>query len=923
MPLNKLSDSGQRVGTPDVQTTTFSADGVSRFICNNWDEVIAAQGSHPFDIVIVGSGMYGGYCAAKLFEFGEQLAQQLRSQNISSQPIVPRILVIESGPYLINQHIQNLPRVGALGSIVERAVVDPSQVLPQGAGFVPHHRCVGGKSLFWGGWTPRLTDDDFAKDWPKEVIDALKFSTPKGSPKSVGDGYEAVEFENGTWPVADFINGKLFEIFRANASEVLSDASRPTKLLPNPGFKTAAIRAAWIDFKNKSKAAVWNGLKAEEKAALFKALDAIGAELDAPPEFCPVNPTIAVLGDSPGSGLFAMDKFSSLPLLIDAIRDAKGRAGDVDQKSRLFLLPNAEVLKLETSQSVVQQVVIGLRDPFSPDDRDRSRVVRLDLKPGALVVLAGNTINSTRLALNSVRRPAQLEPNQELIGRNLMAHVRGNFFWRINREALNVPPELPSELETAALHVRGKITTSKGQTGQFHFQFYATPNLADDASSPEQFLYIMVPNIEDLQRILESQRAGKIVVGIRNTGETFGDRTSSLGSNFNSGWISVNPFGGTGDDVYRENGAELRIPKVFVNLVETSEDSEVRNAQSDAAFEFIAKLTGQSVADVKDTSGTKPVQFLNPGTNQNQDRPGTTYHESGTLWMGTDYTKSVTDSNGRLHHVSNLYCTDQAIFPSVGSANPVNTGLALTRKIARSIVKRFESAKLNSLEPGFQQLYTGNISSDGWQYVGPKFNGQVPFFDVTPEAGVPIIGAGFGEPGFDSVLGVLWYTKRTFGDFVLKLDWRAFDIHANSGIFIRTPKPVILDDQNYYNSATEIQIDERGYRYDPPNSFYGSPLHKTGSVYGIFPAQQWAAKIIGPRGTPLAGLWNSYEIRAQGPSLEVILNDKLVAKGRFASLQPAGSPDATNSVHTFKRSDGFIGLQCHTEHVQFRNIRIQ
>ena len=53
--------------------------------------------------------------------------------------------------------------------------------------------------------------------------------------------------------------------------------------------------------------------------------------------------------------------------------------------------------------------------------------------------------------------------------------------------------------------------------------------------------------------------------------------------------------------------------------------------------------------------------------------------------MGDDPAKSVTDTNGRFHHVANAYCADQALFPSVGSANPALTGLTLTRKIAEHI----------------------------------------------------------------------------------------------------------------------------------------------------------------------------------------------------------------------------------------------
>jgi len=32
--------------------------------------------------------------------------------------------------------------------------------------------CIGGRSLFWGGWSPRLTADDLAR-WPQELANYL------------------------------------------------------------------------------------------------------------------------------------------------------------------------------------------------------------------------------------------------------------------------------------------------------------------------------------------------------------------------------------------------------------------------------------------------------------------------------------------------------------------------------------------------------------------------------------------------------------------------------------------------------------------------------------------------------------------------------------------------------------------------------
>lgn len=848
MTLNRLVDSGQPLSTPDVQRTTFSLDAVARLVCNTWEEILAAQTGGQFDAIVIGSGMYGAYTATKLFELGRRTANPDQS---------PRVLVLESGPFVISEHVQNLTRVGDIGSFVEENLVDPGQV--QGSSsFAKHHRCIGGKSLFWGGWTPRLVDADVEKVdengdrlWSKDIQEYLfRKAQPDGS---VFDGYEFIEREIGAYPIQDFINGSLYDALFKSGKNVIEKQRVPSL-----------------------------------KAVL--------------------PPPIAVQGESPVSGLFSIDKFSSLPLLLDSIREAKEKP---DQSSKLFLVPYAEVIKLETVNGVVTQVVVALVDPSAPKDKSKARVVRLNLKPSAMVIVAGNTINSTRLALNSFPRPRQLAPAGELMGRNLMSHVRGNFVWKVSRNALGISAT-DTTLKTAALHVQGSTQTSQG-AGQFHFQFYAAPNVNTGAfpgaaNNPEEFLYRMIPNLEDVQSILEAQKelGDRVVIGIRTCGETFGNRTSPIGSNNNVSWMSVNTFGGTGDDIYFENGQPLRIPKAFVNSVETPDDKAVRVAQAQAAFAFIEALANQPPGSATSPDPNDPIQFFKGG----EDLPGTTYHESGTLWMGTDYTKSVTDANGRFHHVSNAYCVDQSIFPTVGSANPVPTGLTLSRKIVRSIIERYTSQEVSS-EEGFETLYRGNFKADGWEIA---VSGSQNFFDVQNQS-IPVLGAGVGD--IKNVgLGVLWFTRKKFKNFILKLEWKAFDIEVNSGIFLRTPEPTSLDD-SFYNSSIEIQIDERGY--DFPNNIYGSPLHKTGAVYEVFSAQRWAAKVLSSRNSDNSSYWNSYEIRVQGNEIEVKLNNQLVSAGTFPELLEFAAPSDGKK----KRSEGFIGLQCHTEVVQFRNIRIK
>ena len=53
--------------------------------------------------------------------------------------------------------------------------------------------------------------------------------------------------------------------------------------------------------------------------------------------------------------------------------------------------------------------------------------------------------------------------------------------------------------------------------------------------------------------------------------------------------------------------------------------------------------------------------------------------------MGDDPATSVTDAVGRFHHINNAYACDQSIFPTVGSVNPVLTGLTLASRLADHI----------------------------------------------------------------------------------------------------------------------------------------------------------------------------------------------------------------------------------------------
>jgi choline dehydrogenase-like flavoprotein len=124
-----------------------------------------------------------------------------------------------------------------------------------------------------------------------------------------------------------------------------------------------------------------------------------------------------------------------------------------------------------------------------------------------------------------------------------------------------------------------------------------------------------------------------------------------------------------------------------VNLLTSGADNALWTAMDQTALDFLSRFAG--------SPGN--IEYLYDGGWQQTPFPlvrpfppwhwglGTTYHEAGTLWMGDDPTKSVCDATGRLHHVENVYVGDQASFPTVGSVNPVLTGLTLARRLAEHL----------------------------------------------------------------------------------------------------------------------------------------------------------------------------------------------------------------------------------------------
>ena len=253
--------------------------------------------------------------------------------------------------------------------------------------------------------------------------------------------------------------------------------------------------------------------------------------------------------------------------------------------------------------------------------------------------------------------------------------------------------------------------------------------------------------------------------------------------------------------------------------------------------------------------------------------------------------QSVADPVGKFHHVDNVYVAGPALFPVIGSANPSLTATALARRTTKAIV----TSRTVVPDPAFKPLFSG--SRQGWQMAGG--GDFLTLFGTILEA----------RP---NGLGLLWYTRELFRNFVLKVDWLSFNPITNvpggradnSGILLRFPALNASDPGKDWmlasNSGYEIQIDDMGFNPDTGQNF--DPVHQTGAVYALAPSSKLASKSTGQ--------WNTFEIEARSALIKVTLNGELVTN--YAIL-----------ADTTRGRAGHIGLQCHTGNVQFQNIMIR
>ena len=822
--------------SPSSQRTDFTLDVMGRYVCNGLDEAIRSTDrsvdpdARSFDYIVIGGGSFGSVLASHILSL-----DHTRSH---------RILVLEAGPFLFPEHVQNLPPPLNTNE-VWGVPWNSDSPKPWNREFQGLAFCLGGRSLFWGGWSPYLIDSEiFSPPWPATVRrDLMTPVLPTGSPtESYLD--KAAE-QIGTKDTNDFINrdlhGELESILFGGLTA--RPASSDPKLVGNRGTLTNA------------------------------------KDLEAP---------LAVQSASTRPGFFPFNKFNGVQLLIRAARLAQSEAeqsavGGPDQtnaKKRLMVVPHAHVIRLERSGSRITRIVTNQGN--------------VDVPFQGKVFLALGTIENTRLALETL-------PNQRgLIGKNLMAHLRSNLTIRIPKSSLSPAVQAIKELAVSALFVKGIHQHTDGTSGHFHLQITASGVGALGMDS-EAELFKKIPNIDELDRF-DSLTDDFVVITIRGIGEMVGDKTSPDPLNR----IIL-------DNLGPRNGFDYQQPRALVRLEGGASNSKnmVLWDKMDQAAEEVATIFAKSgPIQYLSTQGPSPTSFWQtdpPSLDVRRDKLSSTHHESGTCWMGDDSNTSVTDDLGKFYESDNLYALGPCLLPTMGSPNPMLSGVALSRRTGDRLIG---TPAPNPLEDTYKYLFDGTDTLfTKWQLAG---GGAFALVD----------GQIVAQPDPAGNLGLLYFPQQ-FNDFNLRLEFRLNDpANDNSGVFVRFRDPRMpvpgrdgvsrpYNNQHWVavDTGFEIQIDEAakpsGLDKNHTAAIYDIPTDPGGVV---FQSYRRAAPLI-------AGAWNELEIEVVGQHYVVRLDGTETT--RFDNVDAyRGKPLSVDS------HSGFIGLQVHTDRVAFRNIRV-
>jgi hypothetical protein len=194
---------------------------------------------------------------------------------------------------------------------------------------------------------------------------------------------------------------------------------------------------------------------------------------------------------------------------------------------------------------------------------------------------------------------------------------------------------------------------------------------------------------------------------------------------------------------------------------------------------------------------------------------------------------------------------------------------------------QFEFKDISITELGYQSLFNGQDLT-GWEGAG-----QDAALCWLVEEGLLMCNGKKGP----------WLrSAKEYDDFNLRFAYRLREA-GNSGVYIRVPAS---GNHHGKDAGIEVQtLDDAAPRYASLK-----PYQYAASLYAIVPAE--------PRVSKPAGEWNTLEIDCRGTSYHIVHNGVTVVQAN-AETHPELAERLTN---------GFLGLQNHSEEVWFRDLRI-
>ena len=220
--------------------------------------------------------------------------------------------------------------------------------------------------------------------------------------------------------------------------------------------------------------------------------------------------------------------------------------------------------------------------------------------------------------------------------------------------------------------------------------------------------------------------------------------------------------------------------------------------------------------------------------------------------------------------------------------------LALSLAVfAETTVPADATGKLSAEEQtdGYKALFNGK-DLDGWWIRGANKNA----YQV--HDGVILV---TGEKDGDWV-----FTNDEYDNFVLRYEYRCVAGEGNSGVGIRATK-----EGNPAFEGMEIQVLRPGWE---------TPYQRAGSLYHTVPPSVEADKKFGE--------WNSVEVYADGPHIRTTMNGKVIYDIQMTDftkekIAKDNIKDDFRKPLDDRPAKGYIGLQNHSDKVEFRNIRLK